>query len=254
MSEVRVVRDANWRLSVDQMLTRGLLVGGFLTFVAGALGLVLSNWVSMPYEDGLRWLAAHSTSWTISTVLLAVSLVLCSAGLAAFNEYFPLGGARLLAKAGFITFFVGSLSWVLAMGYRLSVDPWAAQILVESSQLPDALTPLRALDSVLHDIFMFSTLLGSAIYGLALIRSPLFSSALGWFALGYGLVVAVSEALTSGPIPGMALIVPLILGMSPLPDLPENGRRHETPVSLPGGPHPSTGDPKGGKEHERKRR
>ena len=83
-------------------------------------------------------------------------------------EYFQFVETRLLAKFGFVPFLVGSLFWILAMGFRLSIAPWAAQTLVET----------------------FSLL--------------------------------ASEAISGGLIPGMALVVPLLLGMSPLPDLTLN--------------------------------
>jgi hypothetical protein len=204
-------------VNFHQALTRLLLVGSVVVFAAGAIGLVLGNWVTVSYEEGLRWIAANSGIWALSTILLAISLILCAAGLAAFNDFFQSGEARLLARFGFVTFFVGVLFWILAMGFRLSIDPWAAQILVETSSLPDSLTPLRLLRSVLHDIYMYSTFLGSSIYGLALLKSQDFPNGIGWFALGYGLVGTIAEAISGGPIPGMPLIVPFVLGLSPLP-------------------------------------
>jgi hypothetical protein len=211
-------------MSFHQVFTRSLLAGSFVVFVIGAIGLVLGNWVAMSYEEGLGWIAAHPTTWTWSTILLAASLILCVAGLAVFNDYFQFGEARPLAKFGFVTFLFGALFWILAMGFRLSIDPWAAQILVEISSLPTTLTPLCLSRSVLHDIYMFSTFLASSIYGVALLKSPQFPNGLGWFAVGYGLVGATAEAISGGPIPGMALIVPLILGLSPLPPLPQPGK------------------------------
>lgn len=206
-------------MNFHQLFTRLLLIGSFVVFVAGAIGLVVGNWVSMSYEEGLPWIAAHPTTWTLSTILLAASLILCAGGLGVFNDYLPSGEARPLARLGFVTFLVGAIFWVLAMGFRLSIEAWAAQIFVESSSLPDSLTPLRMLQLTLDKVFMFASFLGSAIYGLALLKSPHFPSVLGWFAVGYGLVGATAEAISGGPIPGMALIVPLILGLSPLPNL-----------------------------------
>lgn len=211
-------------MSSDHLLTRALLIGGFIVFVAGASGLVLGQWVVMSYEEGLQWTAAHPKSWMASNALLAASVVLMAAGLGVFNEYFPGGGVRMLAHFGFVTFFVGAVCWVLAMALRLSVEPWAAQFLVEARPMPASATALRGLESVLHAAFMYCALTASSIYGLALLGSPRFGNAAGWFAVAYGSIIAIWEALNAGPIPGMALIVPLVLGLLPLPELPEAGQ------------------------------
>jgi hypothetical protein len=102
------------------------------------------------------------------------------------------------------------------VAFRLSLAPWAAQILVETASLPDSFTPLSLLESTLFDIFMLSTFLASSLYGLALLVSRRFPSAIAWFSILYGLLGALSYALTGGPIPIMVLVVPLVLGISPL--------------------------------------
>lgn len=211
-------------MSADQLLTRGLLLGGFMVFVLGAIAYVSGGWVTLSYEEGLRQVAAKFGLWSFSSICLAVSLILTVAGLALFNEYFSLDGAKMLAIVGFVVFFIGALAWLLAMGYRLSVDTWAAQIMAETTSLPPSLAPLRRLESVMHDMFMYSTLAGSAIYGLALLKSGRFPSAVGWFAVTYGSFMVIWEALSAGPIPAMALIVPLVLGLAPLPELPAAGQ------------------------------
>ena len=208
----------NEMTSFHLVLTRSLLIGSCVVFAAGAAGPVLGNWVNMSFGKGLMWIAAHPTAWAFSAILLAISLILCVAGLAVFNDYFQFSEARLLAKIGFFTYLIGSIFWILVMGFRLSVSPWAAQILGETSSLPETFTPLNLLQSTLYDIFMISTFLASSIYGLALLKAKQFPNALGWFSLVYGLLAAVSFAINGGPIPIMVLVVPLVLGIAPYPD------------------------------------
>lgn len=215
MSDVRVVKENYRTVSFHQLMTRILLIGSFIVFAAGATGPALGGFWGMSLEDGARWIAANPGTWTVSTILFIVSLFLCVSGLAGFNDSVQRGEAHLLAKAGFLTFSVGALFWIMDMSFRLSVELWAARIFVETSTFPNSYTPLRLLQSTLGHMFMVSTLLASSVYGLALLRSPQFPRSLGWFALGYGLLVAASYAVTRGPIPIMVLVVPLVLGMSP---------------------------------------
>lgn len=209
--------------SFHRALTRFLLIGSGVVFAVGATVPALEGFWGMSLEDGARWIAANPNKWAFSSVLFITSLILCSNGLAIFNEYFQFGEARLLAKIGFITFLIGSLFWIMDMGFRLSTESWAAQIFVETSSAPDSFTPLRLLQSTFFDIFMISTFLASSIYGFALLKSQQSSKVLGWFAVGYGLFGAIAHAIPGGPIPGMVLVVPLALGLSPYP----NPAQHE---------------------------
>ena len=203
--------------SFHQVLTRFLLIGSFIVFAAGATLPALGGVWGMSLDEALRWIAAHPGEWAFSSISFIVSLILCVAGLAIFNQYFPFGKAQLLTQIGFYTFLIGALLWIIVMGFRLSLAPWAAQILAETSSLPDAFTPLHLLESKLFDIFMVSAFLASSIYGLALLGSPQFSNGLAWFSVIFGLFGALSSAIWGGPIPIMALVVPLVLGLSPLP-------------------------------------
>lgn len=203
--------------AIHPALTRVLLVGSFAVFAAGATPPALGGVWNAPLEAGLEWIANYPGRWAFSAIAFIFSLILCVAGLAIFNDFLQARPAQILSKIGFYTFLIGALLWIISMGFRLSVIPWAAQILAETSSLPDAFEPLRLLETKLHDIFMVSTFLASSVYGLALLASPKFASGLGWFSVVYGLGAAALFVISRGPIPIMVLVVPLILGLSPLP-------------------------------------
>ncbi len=204
--------------SFHRALTRFLLFSSFVVFAAGAAVPALGNFWGMSLDEGLRWIAANPGGWAFSSSAFITSLILCISGLAVFNQFFQYGEAQLLTKIGFYLFLIGSLLWIISMGFRLSIAPWAAKLLIETSALPDSFVPLSLLESMLHDIFMISTFLASSIYGLALLKSRKFPNSVGWFSVVYGLFGAAYYAISGGPIPIMVLVVPFFLGMSPLPD------------------------------------
>lgn len=206
--------------SLHCLLTKVLLIGSFIVFAAGATGPALGGFWGMSLEDGAHWIAAHPGTWALSGILFIVSLFMCVSGLAIFNEALQTVDAQLLARIGLVIYLIGSLFWIIDIGFRLSVELWAARIFAETSSFPESFTPLRILQSRLSDIFMISTFIASAIYGLSLLKSSQFPISVGWFSVVYGLFMAAAYALTGGPIPIMVLVVPLILGLiSPCPSL-----------------------------------
>lgn len=214
-------------------LTRSLLLGSAVVFAAGAAIPALGNFWGMSLEEGLVWIAANPGKWAFSSIAFIASLILCVAGLAIFNQLFQFSEAQPLSKIGFYTFLIGAILWIIVMGFHLSLGPWAAKIFVETSSLPDSFTPLSLLESSLFDILMVSTFLASSIYGIVLLKAQGFPNSLGWFSLVYGLFGAAAYAITGGPIPGMVLVVPLALGLSPYSntDLQEQQRNSEKPLS-----------------------
>lgn len=171
----------------------------------------------MSLEEGLHWIATHQVEWAFSSIAFILSLILCVAGLAIFNQFFQLGEAQFIIKIAFYTFLIGAIFRIITMGIRLRIGPWAAQIFSETALLPDSFTPLSLLESAFFDIFMLSTFMASSIYGFALLNSAQFPNGLGWFSVAYGLFGVVSYAISGGLIPIMVLAVPLVLGMAPLP-------------------------------------
>ena len=205
-------------LNINQILTRFLLIGSAVVFAAGAAVPAVDNFWGMASDEAAKWIAANPGRWIFSSVAFIVSLLLCVAGLAVFNEYLQ-EDAQPLAKIGFYTFLTGALFWIIVMGFRLSIEPWAARIFVETASAPESFAPFDLLQSKFYDIFMVAAFLASSVYGLALLRSPQFPNSVGWFSVGYGILMAAAHVVSSGPIPVMVLVVPLVLGMLPYPDL-----------------------------------
>ena len=162
--------------SFQQVFTRILLIGSFVVFAAGAALPAFDNYWGMSLDEGLDWIADNPGKWAFSSIFFIASLVLCVAGLAIFNEFFRSRGAQPLAKIAFTTYLIGAIFWIITMGFRLSIGPWAAQIFRETSALPDSFTPLGLLESAFFDIFMLSTFSASSIYGFALLKSPQFAN------------------------------------------------------------------------------
>lgn len=208
---------------LHQVLTRCLLIGSFVVFAIGASVPALNNFWGMTTKEGLLWIAANPGKWSFSSISFIFSLMMAVAGLVLFNQTRHSDGAQLFTCIGFFLFFTGAIFWILNMGFRLSIAPWAAKILVETSVLPDSFIPLRLLETKLYDIFMVSTFLASSIYGLALLNSTQFTKGVGWFSIVYGLVAAFSFVAWRAPIPIMTLVVPLLLGTIPYPVLGAQG-------------------------------
>lgn len=183
-----------------------------MAFAVGAVIPGLDGFWGMSDEEGARWIVNHPGSWQFTSIAFIASLVMCIIGLAIFTDTILKDEAQVLGKIGFYAFFIGGIFWVINMGFRLSVLPYTARILVETGAVPEYLIPLRLWEAILSRIFKVLTFLASSIYGLALLRSGKFSGILGWFAIGYGIYGVLFD-----PIPITVLVVPLALGLSNLP-------------------------------------
>jgi hypothetical protein len=206
----------------QKFLTRFLLIGSFAAFAIGAASPAFGGVWTGTREEGAQWIVAHPGGWAFTTTAFIVSLVMCIAGLAIFSEYFLAGDAQFLGKTGFYVYLTGALLWIITMGFRLSVIPLGAEILVENGALPEYLTPLSQWETALFDIFNTAAFLASSIFGLALLKSRDFSNWLGGVAVAYGILGVIFS-----PIPIMVLVIPLILGVSPLPLSIKSGGQHK---------------------------
>ena len=204
-------------ISTHAILTRTLLIGSFLIFAAGASIPAGSGFWGMSFIEGLNWVAAHPGHWTLTNVLFIISFLSGLAGLVLFNQYTEPGTVRAIANIGFTIFLIGSIFWLIELGFRLRFEPWAASLISDGAELPDIVFGLRQLQNIFFNLFMSVAFLGAAVYGAALILSPSFTNAAGWFLAGYNLFFGVVFVTTGGPIPIMVLVGPLVLGLIAYP-------------------------------------
>ncbi len=198
-------------------LTRILLVGSFLIFAIGASIPAVDGFWGLPFEEGLRWVAANPGRWFLTNILFLFSFLACLSGLGLFNQLLQAGTVRSLASVGFSIFLIGTIFWLIDLGFRLSFEPWAARITSNSTEPSDIIAGLHHLQGTFFDFFMVLTFLGSVIYGIVLVQSTSFSNTAGWFSIAYSMVFGIAYVTTGGPIPIMVLVVPLILGILPYP-------------------------------------
>lgn len=195
------------------ILTRVLLIGSFLIFAAGASIPAADGFWGLSFEEGLDWVASNPGRWSLTNILFIVSFLSCLSGLAFFNQHIQEGTARSIAITGFGFFLIGAVFWFIDLSFRLGFEPWAARLLKDTAEYNEIVSGLHRLQTTFFNLFMEITFLGSAVYGVVLVHSPSFSSAAGWFAIAYSLLLGLWFLATGGPIPIMVLVVPLILGL-----------------------------------------
>ena len=202
--------------TIHGLLTRVLLTGSFVIFAAGASLPAAGGFWGMSFTEGLKWVAENPGRWTMTNVLFIISFLACIAGLALLNQLVEAGTVRAIANAGFAIFLLGTVFWLIDLGFRLAFEPWAAG-LAGAGDLPDVVQGLRLLQTTFFGFFMALAFLGGAVYGAALITSPSFSGAAGWFLLAYNVFFGWLFVTTGGPIPIMVLVGPLVLALVPYP-------------------------------------
>jgi hypothetical protein len=182
-----------------------LLAGGSLA-LAGAFWPPYEQWYS-PLPKALRVIAAHPIGWRCIHTGFLAGTCLVAVGLALFADSLRgrEGGSSAVAAATF--YALGSVLWILDLGFRLSVTAWAAHELVTRGSIPPVYAPLARQMSVLFGTFVVLAGAAAAGAGWAFLRAELSPRWAGWSAIALG-IAGVPAAAVSGP---WVLYLPIVL-------------------------------------------
>jgi hypothetical protein len=163
-----------------------LLIAGFLLMIPGVVFAVTSMTGSdyVPPRFDAR----------ASAILLAGTLLLTLAGLAAFDTILWRSGDRVLSAVGTVAYAVGVSAWLAATVHALTAHRWT-----------------YALE------FTYILAAGCAMlaFGAAVVRTAVPSRWVGWAAVGWTVGSLILFALPSENYPPLLVqLVPLMLGIA----------------------------------------
>lgn len=193
-----------------------LLLLGALAFWAGAVTPPYRQWMGVSTEEYLTIVGANGRNWRAMHVLFAVGSVLTLAGLAGLSAVLRASGDRIWSTIGLAAFSVATALWLVQVGFRVTLEPWAALELGRSGQVPSIYPALRQWMGALFAAFMILGYLALSAYGAAILATQAVARWAGWVALIFGLVAVPGMASVVFQPPLMLFVVPFVLAIAVL--------------------------------------
>jgi hypothetical protein len=194
----------------------GLLVLGALVFWAGAATPPYRQWMGVSTEEYLTIVGSHGLNWRAMHLLFAVGTMLTGAGLAGLTGLLRASGDRIWATIGLTLFSVAAVLWLVQVGFRVTLTPWASLELARNSQVPSIYPALNQWTGILFAAFMILGYLAHAAYGKAVLGTTALPRWAGWSALVFGIVAVPGLATVVFQPPLMLFVVPFTLGIAVL--------------------------------------
>jgi hypothetical protein len=192
-----------------------LLVGGWVSFWAGAFTPPSRWFFPIPVREYLELIAANRGTWLWVAASFAVGVLLTLAGFIVLGVALRAAADHVWSELGQAAFLFGSVLWLASLAFRATVTVAAAQETVSSGVVPPWFEPLRAWSAVLFGVYMVLAYLALAAYGKALLATGLAPRWLAWTHVVFGLLGAVGF-IARVPVfnpPLMIHLVPGILGV-----------------------------------------
>ncbi|HSI93436.1 MAG TPA: hypothetical protein VK925_08030 [Jiangellaceae bacterium] len=165
---------------------------------------------ALPLDDKLDHIGRHTRAWWRINLPWFPTLAVTTAGLA--------GLAFLLADpwawAALGGYLLAAGAWAIAVAQQTAGMAVAAEQRAESGETPAWAHATWQVGYVLEGVWVLLANLAAAAYGVAVLRTDLLPSWLGWAAIAVGLAIPAGVLLTRNGFPHLALPVPLALGVA----------------------------------------
>lgn len=134
----------------------------------------------------------------------------------ALADVLRLAGDRIWSAVGNTLFVVGATLWLFCVAFRVTVTVRVADSVGLTAEVPAAYMAAHELTAAAFGTFMVLSYLAMASYGVALRSTALLGSAVGRFAIAFGLVALPGLATPIFQPPLMVFVVPFVFGVGVL--------------------------------------
>lgn len=160
------------------------LAAGFLIFLVGAVAWRRAY--QQPLIDALPVIHSDRRRRAWIHLWMGMGTFVTPAGLAGLILIPAMDGGQAVAAMAFAVYLMAAMCWLIALGFRLTVVPWAAGRTVTDGTVPEQFPALDAWAGVLYTLFMTASYVAFIILGMAVISSSELPRWLGWLGVGSG--------------------------------------------------------------------
>jgi hypothetical protein len=170
-----------------------------------------------PPDEQMRLVGEHPGRWRASAVGIGAGVVVTLAGLTLLNIQQVQAGAMVWPVVAIVAFGVGSVLFLVELGFRATV---MVRVATAEAEEPDWYAPLATWAGAAYWTYMPLAYLSVAATGLGILQTGVMSAAFGWGALTFGLAGAAVYLLgiprplwTLANVPGLLYLVTGGLGV-----------------------------------------
>ncbi len=200
---------------MSMAMVGGVLVGGFVVFLVGAVAWRLDY--ERPAEESHPLIHADRRRRAWIHIWMLAAMFITPAGLFGLAELPELRDVVAPATMAAVVYALGAACMIVFLCFRLSVLPSAAERTVTAGSPPDGFAALEAWAGSLYVLHMLASYAVFALLGATVLASDLLPSWSGWVGLGLGAAFLTGFVASrfAGPFnpPFMAHLYPALLGV-----------------------------------------
>jgi hypothetical protein len=190
------------------------LIAGSVVFWIGAVTPPYRQWMGVSLEEYLGIVGANGRNWLMMHALFGMGALLTLIALSALTARLRDHSSGIWAMIGLALLGVSTVLWLVQLGFRLVVTPWASAELAATGRVPGQYGALHQWMGMLFGAHMLLGYLASAAYGFAVLGAPALPRWAGWTAVCFGLVAVPGLATPVFQPPLMLEVVPFVLGLA----------------------------------------
>lgn len=191
------------------LLTAGLVLG-LVAAMTPTLGPVWQAGAA----DRLALIATREKAWVFSNSLFAVGLLAAVLGVAALMEQLlATDGGATSAWSMFTAFVVGTVLWLVHLGFRLTVMVTVSRDVGGGAPMPDWFGPMWDLGNYLLAAYVAIASIGLLFLGHAILSTSLFPGWSGWAVIGLGALFLLTLAVFRNTLPVLPHLATGLIGV-----------------------------------------
>jgi hypothetical protein len=191
-----------------------VLIIGAVVFWIGAGTPPYKQWMGPPVGEYLTIIGTHPKNWMFINGSFALACVLSVPALAGLTAMLRSAGDRGWSAMAFAVFAVGAALWLVHLGHRLAVTPWAAEEFLRTGAVPTGFEATKRWMGLLFVAYMAMAYLAMSLYGMAILETRLLPRWAGLMAAVFGLVAIPGMATPVFQPPLMVHVVPFAIGVA----------------------------------------
>lgn len=200
----------------QRRMAGGLLVASLLILLLDLIIMIVSGAAAaFPAIISGRLAEAAPYIGTFRLLILGfmVAWIVQLLGLVLLTWLLVRAGSEQLAILAFTLILTAIIITIFYSTFRMSVELWAAQEAARNGTIPAFYEPIRAWTSDFFRVATRAYHFGIAGFGLAIIRTRLLASWVGWAAVGWSVFWLLGGLFGLG-IPAIPLIMPVVIGFA----------------------------------------
>jgi len=163
------------------------LVAGLITFLVGASAWRLDY--EKPISEALRVIHSDRRRRAWIHLWMLPAMFITAAGLVGYAALPDHGDlAAVLSLMASTVYAMGATCWVVALAFRLTVVPWAAEQAVLREEPPPGFVAFDRWATSLYVVHMTAAYAAFALLGSATLMTDVVPPWTGWLAVGWGLL------------------------------------------------------------------